>query len=73
MTIRESDEISPGEELDAQSVANAFVTQYYMILHKSPGLLHRFYKDQSVLGWPDLDGSMTSVTTMQASVLGAWF
>ncbi|KAL3511037.1 hypothetical protein ACH5RR_030438 [Cinchona calisaya] len=65
MTIQESEETLPGEELDAQAVANAFVNQYYMILHKSPELLHRFYKDQSVLDWPELDGSMTSVTTMQ--------
>lgn len=49
----------------AQVVGNAFVEQYYHILHQSPELVHRFYQDSSVLSRPDVNGVMTSVTTMQ--------
>ncbi|KAJ0106435.1 hypothetical protein Patl1_18915 [Pistacia atlantica] len=50
----------------AQVVGNAFVDQYYHILHQSPGLVHRFYQDSSLLSRPDTKGAMTTVTTMQA-------
>ncbi|CAN6862635.1 unnamed protein product [Brassica oleracea] len=53
---------SPGAEV----VGRAFVEQYYHILHQSPGLVHRFYQDSSLLTRPDLTGSVTTVTTMQA-------
>ncbi|KAL3501513.1 hypothetical protein ACH5RR_035962 [Cinchona calisaya] len=66
MAVDLSEGTSPGEEPDLQAVANAFVTQYYMVLHKFPQDLHKFYKDQSVLDWAKLDGTMTSATTMQA-------
>ncbi|ONI19024.1 hypothetical protein PRUPE_3G254500 [Prunus persica] len=49
----------------AQLVGNAFIEQYYHILHNNPGLVHRFYQDSSVLSRPDSNGVMTSVTTMQ--------
>ncbi|XP_010528411.1 PREDICTED: ras GTPase-activating protein-binding protein 2-like [Tarenaya hassleriana] len=48
-----------------QMVANAFVEQYYHILHHSPELVYRFYQDSSVLSRPNHDGAMSSVTTMQ--------
>ncbi|XP_042497721.1 nuclear transport factor 2-like isoform X2 [Macadamia integrifolia] len=50
----------------AQVVGNAFVEQYYHILHQSPELVYRFYQDSSVLSRPDSNGKMTSVATMQA-------
>ncbi|XVE56798.1 hypothetical protein DITRI_Ditri04bG0039800 [Diplodiscus trichospermus] len=50
----------------AQVVGNAFVEQYYHILHRSPNLVHRFYQDSSQLSRPDIYGNMTTVTTMQA-------
>ncbi|XAR51235.1 hypothetical protein NMG60_11005801 [Bertholletia excelsa] len=50
----------------AQAVGNAFVEQYYHILHKSPELAYKFYQDSSVLSRPNSNGSMTSVTTMQS-------
>ncbi|KAF2282319.1 hypothetical protein GH714_043848 [Hevea brasiliensis] len=50
----------------AEVVGNAFVEQYYHILHQSPGLVHKFYQDSSLLSRPDADGTMTTVTTMQA-------
>ncbi|KAL0718291.1 hypothetical protein Bca4012_067613 [Brassica carinata] len=53
---------SPGAEV----VGRAFVEQYYHILHQSPGLVHRFYQDSSLLTRPDATGSVTTVTTMQA-------
>ncbi|CAN6702376.1 unnamed protein product [Malus baccata var. baccata] len=49
----------------AQLVGNAFIEQYYHILHNNPGIVHRFYQDSSVLSRPDSNGVMTSVTTMQ--------
>lgn len=51
----------------AQVVGNAFVEQYYHILHTSPELVYRFYQDSSVLSRPDTNGMMTSVATMQVS------
>ncbi|GFQ07535.1 putative g3bp-like protein [Phtheirospermum japonicum] len=52
--------------VSAQVVGNAFVQQYYHILHHSPGLVHRFYQDISMLGRPEEDGSMSITTTMEA-------
>jgi hypothetical protein len=50
----------------AEVVGNAFVEQYYHILHLSPEMVYKFYQDSSVLSRPDSHGMMTSVTTMQA-------
>lgn len=55
---------SPASTPSAQVVGNAFVEQYYHILHQSPELVYRFYQDSSVLSRPDSNGVMTSVTTM---------
>lgn len=49
----------------AQVVGNAFVEQYYHILHHSPELVYRFYQESSVISRPDSNGVMKSVTTMQ--------
>ncbi|XP_057466195.1 nuclear transport factor 2-like isoform X2 [Actinidia eriantha] len=49
-----------------QVVGNAFVEQYYHILHQFPELVYKFYQDVSVVSRPNSDGVMTSVTTMQA-------
>ncbi|KAK7362448.1 hypothetical protein VNO77_04562 [Canavalia gladiata] len=46
-----------------QMVGNAFVEQYYSILHQEPDQVHRFYHESSVLSRPEEDGSMTTVTT----------
>ncbi|MFS7943547.1 putative Ras GTPase-activating protein-binding protein [Helianthus anomalus] len=32
--------------VSAQVVGNAFIQQYYHILHQSPRLVHRFYQDR---------------------------
>ncbi|GAV70733.1 RRM_1 domain-containing protein/NTF2 domain-containing protein [Cephalotus follicularis] len=50
----------------ADVVGNAFVHQYYLILHQSPELVHRFYQDMSKLGRPEVNGVMSITTTMQA-------
>lgn len=50
----------------ADMVGNAFVHQYYHILHQSPELVHRFYQDTSKLGRPEESGAMSITTTMQA-------
>ncbi|KAK9748143.1 hypothetical protein RND81_02G038800 [Saponaria officinalis] len=56
---------SPAGTPPAQIVGNAFVEQYYHILHQSPELVYRFYQDSSVLSRPDSTGAITSATTMQ--------
>ncbi|KAF5446418.1 hypothetical protein F2P56_032047 [Juglans regia] len=50
----------------ADVVGNAFVHQYYLILHQSPELVHRFYQDTSKLGRQEENGAMSITTTMQA-------
>ncbi|XWS47200.1 hypothetical protein CRYUN_Cryun14cG0132600 [Craigia yunnanensis] len=50
----------------ADVVGNAFVHQYYLILHQSPTLVHRFYHDSSKLGRPEENGVMSITTTTQA-------
>ncbi|KAI7985629.1 Nuclear transport factor 2 [Camellia lanceoleosa] len=58
---------SPAAALpSAHVVGDAFVEQYYRILHESPELVYKFYQDSSVLSRPNSNGVMTSVTTMQA-------
>ncbi|XP_028803577.1 ras GTPase-activating protein-binding protein 2-like [Neltuma alba] len=47
-----------------QMVGNAFVEQYYSILHQQPHLVYRFYHENSVLSRPEEDGSMSLVTTI---------
>ncbi|WKA08309.1 hypothetical protein VitviT2T_026042 [Vitis vinifera] len=59
-------EATPAPLHSAAFVGNAFVDQYYPILHQNPELLYKFYQDSSVLSRPDSSGSMTTVTTLQA-------
>ncbi|KAF8037388.1 hypothetical protein BT93_B0327 [Corymbia citriodora subsp. variegata] len=59
-------EPTPATPPSAEVVGNAFVEQYYHILHQSPEMVHRFYQDSSLLSRPDVNGVMTKVTTMQA-------
>lgn len=61
-------ESSPAAPPSAQVVGNAFVEQYYHILHHSPELVHRFYQDSSALSRPDSAGAMTTVLTMKACI-----
>lgn len=63
-------EATPAPAPSAEVVGNAFVEQYYHILHQSPNLVHRFYQDSSFLSRPDSNGVMTTVTTMQVSFTG---
>ena len=58
-------ETIPPTTPSAQVVGNAFVEQYYHILHQSPELVHRFYQDSSFLTRSDSNGVMTTVTTVQ--------
>lgn len=53
----------------AQVVGNAFVEQYYQIQHHSPESVYRFYQDSSFLSRPNANGVMTSVTTMEVSII----
>ncbi|XP_051115399.1 nuclear transport factor 2-like [Andrographis paniculata] len=57
---------NPAAAPTPQVVGNAFVEQYYHILHHSPELVYRFYQDNSVLSRPDSNGLMTTVTTMNS-------
>ncbi|PSS30512.1 G3BP-like protein [Actinidia chinensis var. chinensis] len=49
----------------AQVVGNAFVDQYYRILHLSPEIVHRFYQESSVLSRAEPNGVMALVTTLK--------
>jgi hypothetical protein len=60
---------TPPTTPSAEMVGNAFVEQYYHILHQSPELVYRFYQESSVISRPDSNGVMTSVTTMKVSLL----
>ncbi|KAK4263591.1 hypothetical protein QN277_028982 [Acacia crassicarpa] len=55
-----------GEVADPQMVGNAFVQQYYSILHHEPNVVFRFYQETSVLSRPEEDGTMSLVTTVAA-------
>ncbi|KAK7293150.1 hypothetical protein RJT34_16011 [Clitoria ternatea] len=55
---------APPKTPAADIVGNAFVDQYYHMLHESPELVHRFYQDVSKLGRPEQDGIMGITTTM---------
>ncbi|XP_031285606.1 nuclear transport factor 2 [Pistacia vera] len=57
---------APAPAPTADVVGNAFVHQYYLILHQSPEHVHRFYQDISKLGRPEENGVMSNTTTMQA-------
>ncbi|XP_006657926.1 nuclear transport factor 2 [Oryza brachyantha] len=61
MAMQVGDSVAP---LSPQMIGNAFVQQYYNVLHSSPGQVHKFYHDSSTLGRPDSNGAMTSVTTI---------
>lgn len=56
---------TPSTAPGAQLVGNAFVEQYYHILHHSPEEVYRFYQESSVVSRPESDGGMKSVTTTQ--------
>ncbi|KAE9449335.1 hypothetical protein C3L33_18745, partial [Rhododendron williamsianum] len=56
---------SPPTPPPAPVIGNAFVEQYYHILHYSPELVHRFYQESSILSRPEPNGVMTSVTTTE--------
>ncbi|XP_072974206.1 nuclear transport factor 2-like [Typha angustifolia] len=58
--------VSAGSTPTSQVVGNAFVHQYYNILHQSPDLVYRFYQEDSKLSRPGPDGVLSSVTTMHA-------
>lgn len=48
-----------------QMVGNAFVAQYYNVLRTSPQMVHKFYQECSLLGRPDANGQMITITTME--------
>lgn len=52
-------------------VGNAFVNQYYNVLHQSPQVVHRFYTDASRLTRAEAgpDGAVDSVISQSVSVL----
>ncbi|CAI9775194.1 unnamed protein product [Fraxinus pennsylvanica] len=54
-----------GGNIDVQSVAKAFVSQYYSHLHNCPEVVHKFYQESSLLGWPGADDAIISVTTLE--------
>ncbi|CAK7324817.1 unnamed protein product [Dovyalis caffra] len=66
-------ETAPAYAPSAEDVANAFVEQYYDALHKSPGVLHQFYQDSSLLTVADKNGGYKTVTAWQVDGLFSLF
>ncbi|XP_074562529.1 nuclear transport factor 2-like isoform X2 [Curcuma longa] len=56
---------SPVPSPSPQLIGNAFVEQYYHILHRSPEIVYKFYQDSSIVNRPNSDGEMISLTTLQ--------
>ncbi|KAL6186748.1 hypothetical protein ACLB2K_042867 [Fragaria x ananassa] len=50
----------------AEIVGTAFVHQYYTILNQSPHEVYKFYSKDNLLSWPEADGTMATVDTVQA-------
>ncbi|XP_041989736.1 nuclear transport factor 2-like isoform X2 [Salvia splendens] len=55
---------NPRQGRSVEVIANAFIEQYYTILHHSPEQVYRFYRDTSISSRQDLNGLMRTVTTM---------
>lgn len=70
--MQEANLANPTLPPSAQLVGNAFVEQYYQVLHHSPELVYKFYQDSSALSRTDINGNMTTVKTMDVSVLGIY-
>ncbi|KAE9622145.1 putative RNA recognition motif domain, nuclear transport factor 2, NTF2-like protein [Lupinus albus] len=60
-----SEQQLPSRTPAADIVGNAFVDQYYHMLHESPELVHKFYQDVSKLGRPEQNGLMGITTTLE--------
>ncbi|XP_021718387.1 ras GTPase-activating protein-binding protein 1-like [Chenopodium quinoa] len=56
---------APSSDFSAETVGNAFVGQFYKILHQSPELVYRFYQDSSTMSRPGPDGALATVTAME--------
>lgn len=50
-------------------MGNAFVQQFFHILHKSPELVHRFYQESSRLGRPGDKGEMSTTSSLLVTFL----
>jgi hypothetical protein len=52
-------------------VGNAFVNQYYNVLHQSPQVVHRFYTDASLFTRAEAgpDGAVDTVMTQDVCLL----
>ncbi|XP_029117068.1 nuclear transport factor 2 isoform X2 [Elaeis guineensis] len=57
--------VTPAAPLSAQQVGNAFIEQYYTILHRWPESAYKFYQDSSIISRPESNGVMASATTMR--------
>jgi hypothetical protein len=55
----------------AHVVGNAFVNQYYNVLHQSPLVVHRFYTDASRLTRAEAgtDGAVDTVVTQTVCII----
>ncbi|KAL8111131.1 nuclear transport factor 2-like isoform X2 [Apium graveolens] len=49
---------------DAETIGKAFAARYYYVLNYTPELAYGFYSEMSIISWPNSDGTMTSVTTL---------
>lgn len=61
----QSGRVAPAIPATASLVGNAFVNQYYNVLHQSPHVVHRFYTDESKLSRAEAgpNGTVDTVVT----------
>ncbi|XP_074272788.1 nuclear transport factor 2-like [Silene latifolia] len=52
-------------ELSVEVIGNAFVNQFYKIMHTKPQLAYQFFNDSSTMSRPGPTGDLMTVTTMK--------
>ncbi|KAK9750634.1 hypothetical protein RND81_02G209500 [Saponaria officinalis] len=52
--------------ISAETVGNAFVSQFYQMLHSMPEQVYRFFNDSSTMSRPGPNGDLLTVTTMES-------
>ncbi|KAM0897536.1 hypothetical protein ACQ4PT_022508 [Festuca glaucescens] len=60
MAIRAGNSV---DHLNPHVVGNLFAQKYYSVVIESPETAHKFYHDESILGRPDCDGALRSIST----------
>ncbi|CAI9117605.1 OLC1v1019015C1 [Oldenlandia corymbosa var. corymbosa] len=68
---QEPEETLSGGRPDAETIAEIFLGQYYGLLYESPELVSNFYKDESVLKWPGVVESTTTMESIKETIMSS--